>query len=257
MIINMSAVTGFCFVLIRMTGCILFNPILGRRNFPALFRAGMILIFSLVIYSYTDVNMDPPHQIIPLVVGLLSELLIGFVMGFVVNLFAYAVLLGGSFIDYQMGLSIASIYDPQSNISMSLSSSYYNMMFVFLFFQMNGHLALIRLFLTMGNVIPYGHMTLNPELSTGMLDVFVRCTVLGITLAMPMIAIQFLMEIAVGILMKAIPQINVFAVNLQAKVMLGLLVMLVFFGPLASLITSMLGEMIDTIQKILMLMQGS
>lgn len=257
MIVNMNAVITFSFILMRMTGCILFNPILGRRNFPALFRAGIILVFSLVIYSYSGVSIDVPNQIIPMVVALLSELLIGFAIGFVVDLFAYAVLLGGTFIDYQMGLSMANIYDPQSNISMSLSSTYYNMMFVFLFFEMNGHLALIRLFLTMGDVIPYGHVALNPELSTGILDVFVRCTVLGITLAMPMIAIQFLAEIAVGILMKAIPQINVFAVNLQAKIMLGMLVMLVFFGPLADLVRSMVGEMIDTIQKILTLMQGS
>lgn len=252
---NLQALTGFSFVLMRMTGCILFNPILGRRNFPALFRAGIILLLSITVFSYTGVQVDVSTRVVPLAVALLSELAIGFVAGFIVNLFAYIVVLGGSFIDYEMGLSMANIYDPQSNISMSLSSTFYNIMFLFLFFAVNGHLALIHLFLSLGELIPYGQPAFRPELAEAILDVFCRCTVLGITMAMPMIAIELLLEIAVGILMKAIPQINVFAVNLQAKLLAGLLVMLIAFSPVSEFIQNAIVEMFETVRDIMALMQ--
>ena len=250
----MAELSGFSCVLMRMTGCVLFNPILGRRNFPALFKAGLILMFSLIIMTYDTPHVALPDQFLPTTFVLLSELFIGFVLGFIVSLFSYIVLLTGQLIDLQMGLSMSNIYDPQNNMSMSLTATYFNLLFLFLFFALNGHIAMIKIFLTSSQVVGYGEIGFLGSAPQAVLDTFVLCTELAIKLALPLVAIQFLLEMGVGILMKAIPQINVFVVNLQAKILVGLVAIVLVFSSLAGFIDQMIVTMLDTMQDVLRLL---
>lgn len=250
----MLELTGFSCVFMRMTGCILFNPILGRRNFPSMFRAAFIVMLTLLVMSYSGVRVTPPADVFGNAIMLFSELFIGFVMGFVVNLFTYTLIFAGEFIDLQMGMSMSKVYDPQSNISMSLTTTYFNILYLLLFFALNGHLTMLRLFLGASEAIPYGEAVISSTISQPMLDAFILCTELGVKLALPMIAIQFLMEMGVGILMKAIPQINVFVVSLQSKVLVGLLVLVLISSPVGGFIDSMIVTMFDALQEVVELL---
>ncbi|WP_027400156.1 flagellar biosynthetic protein FliR [Anaerovorax odorimutans] len=244
----------FTLVLMRMAGCILFNPILGRRNFPAMFKIGLTLVLSLVIYTYSDISITEFSTTVEYIILLLKEFFIGYVLGFIVSLFAYIIIFGGELIDLQMGIAMSKIYDPQSNISMSLTGTYYNILFTFLFFVGNGHLTLIKLFLNLGEFIPYGKVIINTKVPSLILDVFCQCTVLAVKLAMPIVAIEFLLEIAVGILMKAIPQINVFVINIQAKLFIGLILLVILFSPMVSFMEYLIELLFDSMEQMVIIM---
>lgn len=246
--------TVFALILMRMSGCILFNPILGRKNFPAMFKIGLSMVLTLVIYTYSDISFIAIGTTIEYIWLLLKEFMVGYVIGFVVSLFTYVIIFGGELIDLQMGISMSKLYDPQSNVSMSLSATYYNLLFTLLFFAGNGHLTLIRLLLHLGEVIPYGHVVFRTKLYSEVLQVFCQCTILAVKLALPIVAIEFLLEMAVGILMKAIPQINVFVVNIQAKLFVGLILILVLLAPVANFLDHLITLLFDTIEQIVILM---
>ncbi len=246
--------TGFALIMMRMSGCIFFNPILGRRNFPAGFKVGIALTLTLIIFTYTDINVPEATTTFGYMWPLLKEFGLGYVMGFAVTLFTYVIIFGGEFIDVQMGLSMAKVYDPQSNISMSISGTFYNILFTFLFFISNGHLTMIRFFITLGEIIPYGNVVYNPDMPMAILDLFCQCTILGIKLAMPILAVEFLLEMGVGILMKAIPQINVFVVNIQAKVLIGLTMLFIIYTPMVSFLEQLITLMFDTLTAIALTM---
>jgi len=256
MIIEVSQLAGLACVFMRMTGCILFNPIFGRRNFPTLFRIAVTLALSLMIVAYSSVEVDfRDVSFIETVAVLLKELFVGFVLGTVVSLFTYVVILGGEFIDMQIGLGMSKLYDPQSGVQMSINATFLNMMFVFLFFGMNAHLTLIHLFLNSAQVVPYGQSIFaHPELSMKILDVFCQCTILGVKLTLPIAGMVFLLEMGVGILMKAIPQINVFVLNIQAKILVGIIMILVIFTPLSTFIERVITSMFETMSSILFLL---
>lgn len=239
-----------------MMGLILFNPILGRNNIPQTVKIGFSILLALMVFTYRDLSyvkeIDSTIEFIA-VGG--KEFVVGFVVGSVVSFFAYIIILGGEVMDMQIGLAMSKIYDPGSNVSMSLSATYLNVVFMFMFFYTNGHVTLVKLFLEMERVVPYGTVMYGKELASGMLGVFNQCTVLGLKLAMPMVGLQFLMEMGVGILMKNIPQINVIMVNIQAKILVGLIFLVIIYPPMISFMEHMIGGIFNSIESMSVLMR--
>ena len=149
---------------------------------------------------------------------------------------------------------MSKIYDAQSNISLSLTATFFNLLFVLLFFTSNAHLALIRLFINSGDIVPYGSIVFDKVLSSAVLTIFCDCTVLALKFAMPIMAAEVLTEIGVGIMMKAIPQIDVFSVNIQAKVILGIVLLFLMFTPMSEFIENLIELMFQRLQEVLSLM---
>ena len=247
---------AFGLILLRMFGCILFNPILGRNNIPNTVKMGFSLLLAMLVYVHHDVSyiksIDTPIEYI-LIGG--KEFLIGFVIGSIVSFFSYVIILGGEVMDMQVGLAMSKIYDPGSNVSMSLSSTYLNIIFMFMFFYTNGHITLVKLFLELEKTLPYGSVVFGQELAQGVIGVFCESTVLGLKLAMPVIGLQFLMEMGVGILMKNIPQINVIMVNIQAKILVGLIFLVVIYPPAIAFVENMIERMFSNIESMIVLMR--
>lgn len=238
----------FSLILMRMSGFILLNPILGRKNIPKLFKGGMVMVFTLLIYSFSSAQVPEPVNSIEYAVLLLREFAMGFTIGFVMELFLMVITYAGSVIDFQMGLSMATIYDPQSNAQTALTGSLLNAYFVLLFFAVDGHLALIRLIIRSAESVPYGQVVFGKEVAWAMAEVFIQCIIMAVKFAFPLIAIEFLTQIAVGILMKMIPQINVFVINIQAKILIGFLMLLFLFSPISDYLGSIISQMLLAVQ---------
>ena len=244
----------FTLILMRMSGFVLLNPILGRSNIPGIVRAGLMIVLTVIVFSYAGGTAEETKTALEYGALLLKEFFVGYALGVVVSLFMYVVLFAGEFMDNQMGISMAKTYDPQSNSSISMSSTLYNTMFMMLFFAVNGHLALIRILLTSAEIVPYSGITVGPELSTHILAVFCECTVLAVKFAFPVFAGEFICEIGMGILMKTIPQINVFVVNIQLKIVIGLLILLIMLSPMSEFLQELITAMIDTMKGTLRLL---
>ncbi|NLK38043.1 MAG: flagellar biosynthetic protein FliR [Epulopiscium sp.] len=241
----------FTLVLMRMFGFVFFNPIFGRRNIPAIVKAGLAMVLTVVVYTFTDESLLMPTTTLEYGVLLLKEAAIGYVLGFAISLFLYVIIFAGEFIDMQMGLSMSKIYDPQSNTSISLSATFYNALFLMLFFASGAHLTLLKVILTSAEVVPYGSVVIHSGISQSIIDLFSTCTVMAMRFAFPIFAAELLCEVGVGILMKTIPQINVFVVNIQLKVFLGLMLMLLMFSPMAEYLGKMIGTMLENLGAIL------
>ncbi|MBN7773756.1 flagellar biosynthetic protein FliR [Clostridium aminobutyricum] len=249
--LELDNLNAFGLVFMRMLGCIVFNPILGRRSIPRIYLVAMALVLSLLVYTYSDLSsVAPINSTVEYIVLLSKEFCVGFAIGFVVSLFSYIIILGGELMDLQMGFSMSKIYDPASNVSMSVSATVYNVLFILMFFSVNGHLTMMKLFLDLEKIAPYGQVLLGNDLATQMIAVFCQCTILAIKLAMPMIGMQFLLEMGVGILMKAIPQINIFVVNFQAKIFLGLVLIVAMFSPMMNFISDLIEGLFNAISSV-------
>lgn len=241
----------FSLILMRISGCFLFHPIFGRNNMPVLAKSGLILVISGLIYSVSDVPEIAVSHVIGYSALLLKEFAVGYILGAVFQFFSSAVLFAGTVMDNQMGLSMSTIYDPQSNSSVSLSANLLNMIFMICFFATDAHLALIRIFLTSADVVPYGAISMGEEVWTSMAALFAEFVTFGMRLAMPMLAIQFFVEIGVGILMKTIPQINIFVINIQMKIWIGLVMLLILFSPMTEYLTNGIDVLLESTMEIL------
>lgn len=150
-----------------------------------------------------------------------------------------------------MGLSMSMVYDPQTNAQIAMSGNLYQIFYTLIFFAVDGHLVLIRMLLRSGELVPYGEVVFTQGLALAVLDLFRGCVVLAVRFAFPIIAIEFLVEVAVGIMMKMAPQVNVFVINIQIKIAVGFLVLLFLLSPMKSWLEDLMHQMLMTMQEFL------
>lgn len=251
--IDIPGLLLFSFILMRMSGFIVFNPVLGRRNVPALVRGGIIMILTLNLFTYSA-NMDVAVEVtssLQYMVLLLKELFIGFILGFIMNLFFYIASFAGTFIDFNMGMSMANVFDPQSNSQVPLTGSIFNTMMTMLFFAVDGHLALIKIFDNAADVVPYAQVSFTPHAFASIIAIFQECTLLAVKLSFPFFALEFLAEVGVGILMKMVSQINFLVVNIQIKIIVGNILMLLLCIPVGVFFDNVIIQMVETMQQII------
>ena len=239
-------------VLMRMSGFVLFNPILGRNNIPGYVKAGIILVLSAFLYSLgMPDQLAVPETVLALVLHLLLELAVGFVLGFIMQLCIAVVQVGGEMIDAQMGLTMAQTYDAGSQINMTVTASLLNILFVMAFFLENGHYTLMRILLTSNEALPLGTAVLDARIASYVAEIFLTSIVLAMKLALPSLAAELLGEVGMGILMKAIPQINAFVINIELKVVIGLVLLFLFLAPINEFLLDVEKQMLDFLSRAL------
>ena len=158
--IDWAELTLFLFIVARVSGFILFNPILGRQGIPNLAKSGLIMVLSVTAASMTEYRPPVPETVLETAVIFLLEIALGYILGLTVNIFFYVPLLGGETIDSQMGMSMGKTYDPASQSSVSVSATLFNVLMMLLFFAANGHHTLIRIFAVSGQIVPFGAVAL-------------------------------------------------------------------------------------------------
>lgn len=249
--IDWAELTLFLYVLARMSGFVLFNPILGRRNIPGFFRSGMALVFAVFVFSVTEGQAALPTGLIDLALRMVLEMGLGYLAGTIVSFVFYIPQLAGSVVDTQMGMTMNQIYDAGSQANMSVTGTLLNALMLLLFFAANGHHTLIRIFMTSEQMIPYGQAALTAQAASAMLEIFIECTVLGLKLCMPVLAAELIAQLGMGVLMKVIPQINVFAINVELKVIIGLGLLFLLIAPFSEFLLEAESAMLDHISRVL------
>ena len=248
---NTAQLTLFSLILMRMSGFVLMNPILGRNNIPARVKGGFVFILTMMVYSASMEEAVEIASTIEFGFLLLKEFAAGYVLGYVMHLFFLVISCAGYIIDFQIGLSMATVYDPQSNAQMPVTGSVYQAWMIMLFFAVDGHLALMKILLTSAEVVPYGGIVITQGLTLKIIDIFLECVGMGISFALPMIAAEFLVEIGVGILNKVVPQISIFVINIQMKLIVGLGLLALLYAPAGEFIEKIMTTMMKTVQGIL------
>lgn len=244
----------------RMAGFVFLNPILGRRNIPSQVKVGLSMLMAVLVYT-TAVSQGMANEIetgSAVVFGVLAvkELLIGYFLGFVMQLFDMVMTFAGTVIDFQLGISMAMVYDAQNGGQVALSGNILQMFYLLLFFTADGHLALLKILALSGEIVPYGEVALTSGAAWLMLDIFVECVVLAVRMAFPMIAFEFLVQVVVGVLTKINPQVNLFVLSIQLRLTVGLILMMFLIGPIGDYIGNMITEMLNTLQGVLRVLAG-
>ena len=254
--LDWTELTLFLYVSARVSGFVLFNPILGRNNVPAAFRTGMALVLSWFVMGVTRQEVPAPTGTVELVVHLMLELALGFLLGMAVNFFFYIPQLAGQMVDTQMGMTMNQMYDAGAQANLSVTGMILNVLMTLLFFAAGGHLTLLEIFLTSEEIVPLGAVSIGLPAYQYLLELFVQCTVLAVKLCMPIMAAELIAQVGMGVLMKVIPQINIFAINIDLKVLVGLSLLLMLTVPFSEFLIDAERMMLSSLHEILLLSSG-
>lgn len=235
----------------RTAGVIFFNPIFGRNSIPAIMKVGLSLAIAMFAVFQIGTTQVVDYTAIEFIGAMLQGFIIGIVIGFIMTLFLSVFQLGGEVIDMQMGLSMASMYDPATKANISVTGNLLTSMYVLIFFLSNAHLALFTVVIKSFQVIPLGVGQVSSQVGVFFIELMYYIFIYSVQLAIPIIVTEIIAEFAVGILMRLVPNINVFVINIQIKVFIGLIVVLTIIPALANFMTQMNLLMMEKITQVL------
>ena len=216
---------------VRVSGLLITSPIFGRKNVPNVAKIGFCAVLTVVFMaSLPQPAAYPVYTILEYALVLIRELVFGVAMGFILTAMFNLTFTAGALMDYQIGYSMASIYDAQNNTQTPISGSIFNLMMLLLFLMYDGHLKLIEVIRKTITAIPIGTAMAPPDILWVAAEVMTKSFILSIMVAMPVLAAGMLIEIALGAIIKTVPQMNMFVVGIPIKIIVGLSVMLLTFS---------------------------
>ena len=242
----------YLIVLARVFGIFAFNPIFARKNMPPTVKIGASVALSLVIAMPLIDKVNINYDSVPLLaIAIFKEAFVGIILGYLTQMFISTLLVGGEIMDMQSGLGMAKIFDAENGVQMPLFGTIMTYMFILYFFITNCHLSYIKIFAISYDVIPAGFTHINTDLFIMIVKYFGSVLALAVKLALPIIVAEILMDFCVGILMKAVPSIQVIQVNIQLKLLVGLLLLFAIATPMANAIDKFIKLLIDNLVGVL------
>lgn len=238
----------FLFVFFRLSGMLAVAPLLGHRSVPIPHRAGLAALLALL---FTPLYGSAPGgrgvDGVALLLAVAGELFIGLVIGFVASLVVAAVQSAGEVVGFQMGLGIAAVFDPSMGHQMNVLTRLHEMLALLLFLALNGHHVLLQAVAASFQRIHPGTVLVQPGMAAGVVALGGKLFRSGLELAAPVVGVLFAVNVALALLTRVAPAVNVFALSLPLTVAVGIFAFVettpYVFGVVARLIREIGGEL--------------
>ena len=179
----------------------------------------------------------------------------GFCLGFAMDLCFLTLRFATSVIDFSLGLSMAQVFDPQSKSQATVSTGLFYSFLLLFFLSVDGHLRFLEILFRSIEQHPFGEVSIRTLLMPKlMLSLFVSSMKMGLELAFPFMGIELMTEIALGILMRIIPQINIFQVNFQLKIAVGFMLIYFLLVPISDRMHGIIENAFEYLGRVLSLL---
>lgn len=238
MITQTFSLAGFEFFLlifVRIASFVSIAPFFSQRGVPNMAKIGLsALVAILILYALDPVRTYEYEDVFGYGVLVLMEAMTGLLLGYAANICSYIVMFAGNIIDMDMGLSMVSQFDPSQNTQLTITGSIYSQVITVLLIVTNMHQYILRTAIDSFSVIPLGGAVFRSDvLLESMIVYFADLFVLGFRIMLPIFATILIVNVVLGVMAKVAPQMNMFSIGVQIKIIAGLLVLLlvVFLFP--------------------------
>jgi flagellar biosynthetic protein FliR len=217
----------FILVLIRVSVILQMFPIFGTQMLPPMVKAGLALVISLGLVS--AVGVDPtrfPDSTVSFLILMVSELIIGAILGLTVRLFFAAVQLAGQLISFQMGFAMINVIDPATGGQVSILDQIGYWVALLVFLLLGGHHIMIYAISESFQLIDMGTISLKKELLVKFVALSSDIFIISLKIGAPGIVALLFVSTAFGLCAKFSPQMNILIAAFPVKIIVGLF----FFG---------------------------
>jgi len=217
----------FLLVLARVTGIFSTAPVFASRNIPPQVKIGLSGLVALMIFPLVKAPANPwPDNVWSFGLVVAGELLVGLIIGFAAQLLFAAVQLAGAAIDMQMGFAIVNVVDPMFGTPVPLIGNFKYILALLLFLTTNGHHLVINALYQSYRLVPLTTFDFSGSLTAQMMNLAAGIFLLAVKISLPVVGALFVVDMALGIIARTVPQMNVFIVGLPVKIIIGLVVIL-------------------------------
>ncbi|MDM5246952.1 MULTISPECIES: flagellar biosynthetic protein FliR [unclassified Lysinibacillus] len=249
--------TVFLLVLVRVSAFFVTAPLFSYRTIPAKVKITLAIVLSWMMYYTIDVEPFIVNGDYILLV--MKEALIGLLIGLVGYIIMSAIQIAGSFIDFQMGFAIANIIDPQTGAQSPLIGQFFNTLALLFLLAIDGHHMILDgiyysyQFLPMDQGFPN---FANDNYVEFIITTFTSVFAIAFQMAAPVVATLFLVDLALGITAKTVPQLNIFVVGFPIKIGVSLLVLFTMMAVMVQVIQKLITIMIYAMRDFMAILGG-
>ena len=235
----------FLLVMTRVSCFVFIAPFYGMTNTPARIKIAFSFFVALLIYQFIVPHQAPQYNtIIGYSVLVLKEAATGLFLGFGLNICNSIIQFAGKIMDMEIGLSMVSLFDPVTREQVGFTGVLYEYSILLILIISDMHHYIIKAFIDTYQLIPTtGAIFQTESLFESMMKFLVDYMVIGFRICLPVFAAMLLLNAVLGILAKIAPQMNMFAVGMQLKILTGLVVLFVTVNLIPSMSNFIFSEM--------------
>ncbi|PBB05884.1 MULTISPECIES: flagellar biosynthetic protein FliR [Salimicrobium] len=245
---TLANVPAFLLVFIRITAFFATLPLFSYRTIPAQYKVGFSFFLALILY----ISIEPPQFSIDEIffMLMLKEAITGLFIGLLAYIAITAVQVAGGFIDFQMGFAIANVVDPQTGAQSPLIGQYlYTVTLLFILVTDGHHLMIDGIFYSYEAIEIDQFLQLQEESWIEfVIYTFNEMFISAFLMALPLVGCLFLVDVALGIIARTVPQLNVFVVGLPLKIFVALAVLTIVMGFYVLLIEEIFDLVLETMR---------
>ncbi len=242
----------YLLILMRVSGFIMTAPFFSYSSVPMRIRAALSVFMSLVVIQTTPVITLHYVGLFGYSVLLLKETFLGITLGLMCIMCFYIINLAGQLMDMEMGLSMANMFDPMTNMQFSVTGSLYNYLLMLMLVVTNMHYYIIRAIVDSFSYFNIGEAVFDSvSLKNIVLDFMVNYFVIALRIVLPVFCCMLLINVVLGVLARAAPQMNMFVVGLQIKVLAGLIILVLVIQSFSMVSDYIFDEMKQVITQVI------
>lgn len=216
----------FLLILVRVSCFIFVAPFFSMNNTPRQVRIGLSIFISYLLFLSLDHNAVVYNSVMEYAIIVMKEALTGFLIGWGAQLCTTIAAFAGSISDMEVGLSMVSLMDPATKETATFSGVFYQYMFTLFLIITGMYQYLLRALMDTFTLIPINGAVFKTEaLLDSMIRFMTDYVTIGFRICLPIFCVMLLLNCTLGVLAKVSPQMNMFAVGMQLKILIGLIVM--------------------------------
>lgn len=235
----------FLWPLVRIAAMVMAAPIFNIRQIPARFRMLLALLITLLVHPVL-----PPAPVVPVFSAdafliLVQQIVIGVALGFLMQMAFNALIFGGQVMAYSMGLGFATMMDPANGVQVPVVAQFWLILAMLAFLMLNGHLVLISAIIDTFVVLPIAVDGIGRAGIWDLLTWASRMFAAGVLMALPVIISLLLINVGMGVVSRAAPQLNIFAIGFPITLMMGFILIWVTLPQVMANFAALVGETFD------------
>lgn len=246
---------NFLIILVRITSFIFISPFFGHKNVPMRFKLGFGVFLSFILYNVMPIENLAYDTTIDYALLVIKESIAGLLIGFAAFICNTIILFAGNIIDMEIGMSMAQIFDPVTNSQVSMTGNFYYYMVFVLLIVSNMHLFLLNAIVDSYSLIPIGGANMGDTLYNTVLGFITNYFIIGFRITLPIFVASLILNCVLGILVKVVPQLNMFSVGIQIKILVGFTIIFVTVALIPSIANFIFEQMQSMVAQVMRGMQ--
>lgn len=218
-------------IFVRISAFVFAAPYFSTTNVPRRARAGLSFCIAIILYQVLPKGSLAYSTVIEYAVLVIKEATAGVLMGLSGTVCFSIITFAGRIIDMEIGFAMVSLFDPVSKEQTSITGTFYNFIFMLIMVVSDMPHYLLRAVVDAYELIPLGNVQFNMDsLYNSFLEYLLDYMILGFRIVLPVFAVILVTNIVLGVLAKVAPQMNMFVVGMQLKILMGLMTIFITIG---------------------------